>query len=501
MLFTLLTLLYQVIALLLAVYTVGQLLLLWHYLRSINHPTEYPEHPPYFPSVTIQLPVYNERHVVTRLLDAVVLLDYPPEQLHIQVLDDSDDETYHLIASHINLLQQQHIHIEHVRRPIRDGYKAGALAYGLSQTDSDFIAIFDADFVPPPDFLQRTLAILLADDRYGVVQTRWGHLNDTHNALTRAQALSVDTHFWIEQTGRHQAGYFLPFNGTGGVWRRACIEDAGGWSWDTLTEDLDLSYRAQLRGWQAKYLPDMVVPGELPSRLNAYRQQQARWAMGSTQSLIKLTPQLLRTRLPFMTRLMAFHHLAQYLPQPLILLLLILTPIVLISDVAINLTLPGLMAFVPPFMYLVTQRRLYANPLRRLAVFPVLLLIATGLTWSNTKAILQASNGQGRIFRRTPKFADATPDSDYALRETRLWGEWALLLFSCFCAWLAWIQHSQMLVYLLLYIASFALIIVRQKWESRQAARHQQYIDNTTSSPDAVQSAPIAAKSWHKFSS
>ena len=231
---------YGICALLLAGYTLGHGVLLVQYLR---HRRETPAQPHVtdWPAVTVQLPLYNEQHVALRLLEAVTALDYPPEKLHIQILDDSTDATSGLIAHHIRRYPQ--LKIDHLRRHDRTGYKAGALAYGLARTNSEYIAIFDADFVPPRDFLKRTLPFLLHDDKLGVVQTRWGHLNPDDSWLTRAQVLSIDTHFLIEQTGRNRSGWPLPFNGTGGVWRASTIRDAGGWSAATLTEDLDLSFR------------------------------------------------------------------------------------------------------------------------------------------------------------------------------------------------------------------------------------------------------------------
>ena len=253
---------YGFCALLLAVYTAGHGVLLIQYIRhrnkrSANRGIQKHEHD--LPIVTVQLPIYNEQRVVQRLIDAVICLDYPIDKLHIQILDDSSDATSHEIARHIR--RYSHLQIKHIRREKRTGYKAGALAYGLEQAqDSEYIAIFDADFVPPEDFLLQTIPYLLDDPGLGVVQTRWGHLNPETNGLTRAQVLSIDTHFLIEQAERSRSGWPLPFNGTGGVWRVAAIRDAGGWSSATLTEDLDLSFRAQIRGWRSIFLPDLVVP-------------------------------------------------------------------------------------------------------------------------------------------------------------------------------------------------------------------------------------------------
>ena len=250
---TLLLMLYALCALSLGLYTAGQAILLWRYWRTRR---ARPYAPPLaeLPTVAVQLPLYNEAHVAGRLIEAAAALDYPRDKLLIQVLDDSTDSTAHLVARKLAQLEEAGVRAQHLRRKERLGFKAGALAAGVRQCDSEVIAIFDADFVPAPDFLRRTLPHLMAQPDIGIVQSRWGHLNADENSLTRAQELSIDTHFVIEQTARNRSGWLIPFNGTGGVWRRSCIEAAGGWSADTLTEDLDLSYRAQMAGWRSVFL-------------------------------------------------------------------------------------------------------------------------------------------------------------------------------------------------------------------------------------------------------
>lgn len=461
-----LTCLYVAAALLLTLYTAGQPLVFLRYLLRQRRP-EPPPRLAYFPQVTVQLPLYNEQHVVVRLLNAVTALDYPKRRLHIQILDDSTDATSLIVAQEVARLQAQGFWIDHVQRTHRDGYKAGALAYGLQKTDSPYVAIFDADFVPPPDFLRRTLPYLMQHPRRGVVQTRWGHLNSDASWLTRAQRLAIDMHFVIEQTARHAAHWFLPFNGSGGVWRTACIRDAGGWQSDTLTEDLDLSYRAQLRGWQVVYLPEVIVPGELPPQLAAYRQQQARWAMGSVQCLHRLAPQLWQAKLPYMTRLMALHHLCQYLPQPLILLLLLLTPPLLLTDTMPLLPLAplGLMGLVPPLMIIMSQRASTAQWRQPLLALPVLVLLVTGLVWSNTRALLTLASGRHTPFQRTPKFGLEWQHSRYALQmRFPAVGEIILMLYALWGAWLALPKMPTLVPYLLLYALSFATVAF---WELR----------------------------------
>lgn len=424
------------------------------------------------PSVTVQLPLFNEQHVVARLLHAVTSLDYPSDQLHIQILDDSTDETPALVAHHVAALQQQGYNITHLQRHDRVGYKAGALTAGLDQTKSEFVLILDADFVPAPDFLQRTLPYLLADDRLGVVQTRWAHLNSDDNWLTRAQRLAIDAHFVIEQTARNRAGWLVPFNGTGGIWRVSCIEDAGGWQARTLTEDLDMSYRAQLKGWASLYLPDVAVPGELPPQMIAYRRQQARWAVGSTQCLMHLGGPVWRSNRSLASRVMALLHLGQYLPHPLMLMLLLLTPPLLLTRQMASLPLAplGLVGLIPPLMYIISQKALYGRAwLQNLLAFPALVLYTTGLSWSNTRAVGQAFWQETVPFERTPKFGNAWKTSGYALRQSSLLRmETFLCLYALWSAFLAWNMASQALPYLLLYAASFATVVAQEWWEAQQ---------------------------------
>ena len=263
-----------------------------------------------WPFVTIQLPVFNELYVVERLIDAIVALDYPKERLEIQLLDDGNYESVQLAAAKIALLREAGFPIEHIRRPDRVGYKAGALAYGLSTSKGEFTAIFDADFIPNPDFLRRTIPHFLEDHNIGVVQAKWEHLNQDFSTLTRLQAFGLDAHFTVEQVGRNLGGHFINFNGTAGVWRKSCIIDAGGWQSDTITEDLDLSYRAQLKGWRFVYLENVGAPAELPAEMNALKSQQFRWTKGAAECAVKNLPKVLKKRgLGLGTKVHAVFHL------------------------------------------------------------------------------------------------------------------------------------------------------------------------------------------------
>ena len=357
-----------------------------------------------WPPVTVQLPIFNEKYTVERLLRAVTGLDYPPDRLQIQVLDDSTDDTRDLLTRLVEGYKCQDINIELIHRPDRKGYKAGALNYGLLTATGELVAIFDADFVPKPDWLKRTVPSF-QNAELGCLQTRWGHTNQQYNSLTRAEALGIDGHFIVEQTVRSKNGFFLNFNGTAGLWRRACIEDAGGWQWDTLTEDLDLSYRAQMRGWKFDYLPDVVVPAELPPQVEAYKKQQFRWAKGSFQVVRKILPSVLRAELPLTVRFMALLHLTGYFVHPLMLSILLFTlPVGLLVPDAFKLFPISLIAGLgPPLLYLTATATQHRSIFKRLRAFPLLVIVGFGLSLSTTIAVLEGLFSKGGAFIRTPK--------------------------------------------------------------------------------------------------
>ncbi len=466
---TILSLIYLLCALLLILHALGTAVLMLVYWRT-RHQTLTPPPVTAWPRVAVQLPVYNERYVIERLLAAVAALDYPRQCLTVQVLDDSSDETSAIIRRILPTLRAQGLDIQHLQRAQRTGYKAGALAEGLAQLDCDLVAVLDADFVPPPDFLRRTVPHLVADGRIGMVQTRWGHLNWPDNALTRGQALALDGHFIVEQTARNRAGWFINFSGSGGVWRRSCILEAGGWSALTLTEDLDLSYRAQLAGWRFLYLPDVVVPAEVPPQMAAWKQQQARWARGSTRTLMGLLLPLWRAPLPPAQRIMATLHLCQYLPHPLMLLMLLLTPLLLPGG-GFQALLPGplgLAALVPALLYVLSQYALYPDWRRRLRAFPLLLLLGTGMTFNATLAVLAGLGSGAAEFRRTPKFAQSWAVSRYALRIDRtLAGELLLAAYALAATLIALAHYPALVPWLALYCLAFALVAglsLRDQW-------------------------------------
>lgn len=359
------------------------------------------------PTVTVQIPVYNEVHVVERVIDAVAALDYPREKLEVQIIDDSDDDTTAVALARVEFYRQKGLDIRVLRRERRDGYKAGALAWALPQSRGELIAIFDADFCPPPGFLLQTVPYFVAQPDLGFLQTRWGYCNVEQSPLTRAQALAFDGHFVVEQTARSRAGLLVLFNGSAGIWRRTCVEAVGGWQADTLCEDLDLSFRAQLAGWKALHLPDVEVPGELTPEIAAFKRQQARWARGSIQCLRKLGLPLLRTpSLGGPQKIMALAHLCSYFSFPLALLLAILALPMLLVPASARLSFGGLgvVYLGPLFVYALSQRELYPRWWHRLWVLPVLMMVGIGLAWTNTKAVWQGLMQWGGDFERTPKF-------------------------------------------------------------------------------------------------
>jgi cellulose synthase/poly-beta-1,6-N-acetylglucosamine synthase-like glycosyltransferase len=411
---------YLVAALLVALYGANALLLAALHLRHRRDRPIQPPAPETWPVVTVQLPVYNELYVVKRLIDAVANLDYPRHRLQVQVLDDSTDETTRLARARVAHHRELGLDIALVHRYDRRGFKAGALARGLETARGELVAIFDADFVPKPDFLKRTVPHLVADPGLGFVQTRWGYLNPGYSALTRAQTIALDGHFVVEHLGRNRNRLLMNFNGTAGVWRREAIESAGGWQADTLTEDVDLSFRAQLAGWQARYLPEVEAPAELPPQIAAFKRQQARWATGAAQCLVKLAGSLWRgeshpgsvprqepaSRLAWSARLESLLHLSVWIAHPMSLVLLLLTLPMLLGQIPLtfNLTIFWTVALGPIFAYAVSQQYLYTDWKRRMLYMPVLALLGTGLALSNTLAIGRGLLGGDRAFRRTPKF-------------------------------------------------------------------------------------------------
>jgi len=364
--------------------------------------------PDEWPIVTVQLPVFNERGVVTRLLDATAALDYPRDRLQIQILDDSTDDTTALAAAWATARRAEGYNVVLLHRAARQGYKAGALAAGLATARGEFIAIFDADFVPQPSFLRQTLPYLLADPEVGAVQARWGHLNAAASSLTGAQAIALDKHFAVEQLVRHRAGCFPKFNGSAGVWRRACIEDAGGWSDATLCEDLCLSTRAVLAGWRFHFAEDVVAPAELPATMRAYKSQQARWATGASQCLTRYAAPIWRASgYSLLARGYALLSMAAYSTHLLVLLLVLVQLPLILSGFRFpaGMVVFSALGLGQPILFILAQQALYPDWRRRLRHLPALLLLAIGTAPSNAWAVLRGLSGRRFAFVRTPKGA------------------------------------------------------------------------------------------------
>ena len=389
--------------------------MIYYYFKTFNKRTEDLDEKDFimdeYPVVTVQIPLYNEQYVITRLIDSVLRLDYPKDKLEIQILDDSTDETTQIIDNHIKKYMEQGFDIAHIHRTNREGYKAGALKIGLETAKGEFVAVFDADFIPRKKFLKRTIPYFSKDKMLGLVQTRWEHLNREYSLMTKTQAIALDGHFVIEQAVRNRAGFFINFNGTGGVWRKECIFDAGNWEADTLTEDLDLSYRAQMKGWKFRYLVNFTSPAELPSDIGALKSQQFRWTKGAIETAKKIYPQVLRSDMSFKLKFQSFIHLYCNLAYPFILLAAILNlPVMLIKlsgayDGVFKFMSVFIFAFISSFLfYLYSQKDVYPDWQKRIIYFPVFLAGSMGFSVNNTKAVFEGLLDKKSEFVRTPKY-------------------------------------------------------------------------------------------------
>ncbi len=486
----LLEIVYLISATLLAVYGLNSLLHTWLFVKKgRNRPSR-----ALFdaddlasrelPTVTVQLPIYNERYVVNRLISAVLELSWPRDRLQVQILDDSTDETSQIVANTLGRLNQPGFQIEHIQRRERKDFKAGALQVGLETAVGEFIVIFDADFVPPSDFLLKTIPLFDSEEGegpIGCVQARWGHTNANMSLLTKAQSLGIDGHFVVEQAARDSVGAFMNFNGTAGIWRRRCMDAVGGWQGDTLTEDLDLSYRAQLAGWRVVYQPEVVVPAELPVQLAGFKRQQFRWAKGSIQTAMKLLGRVWRSETALWRKLLGTLHLTNYAIHPLMVINLLLTLPMSISDSPFLHLAPIFMlsAVGPPMMYWVAMNECSKNdPLTsRLIRLLMLVILGMGLSVNNTRAVAEALSGRRSDFKRTPKFAVTNKEtawygSSYTLpKDSAIWGEGVLLIFALFLT--VWsIYHGMLFLigWLLLYAAGYAMMIGLALIQARHSA-------------------------------
>jgi cellulose synthase/poly-beta-1,6-N-acetylglucosamine synthase-like glycosyltransferase len=500
-----LDLLYTLASLWLAVYGLNSLILVVLYWRHRNRAPDAPAVPrERLPTVTVQLPLYNEKHVAERVMDAVAALDYPRDRLQVQVLDDSTDETTRLVEARAAFHREQGLDIVVHHRATREGSKAGALGEAMPEARGELIAIFDADFCPHRDFLLRTVPHFLADRRLGMVQARWTYLNADYSLLTRVQALALDGHFVVEQTARSRAGLPMHFNGTAGVWRAACIRGAGGWASDTLCEDLDLSYRAQMAGWRFLYLPQVEGPSELPPQMLAFKRQQARWAQGSVQTLRKLARALVGSaRFSWLQKLMGLIHLSGYLVYPLVTFLLLLTLPLMFSSGLDQGALRWLAPFClgPILVYVTSQWAIHSDWKRRLLVFPLMVLVGTGVAWNNVLGVWRGLTRWGGVMARTPKFqlgrrGGEWLNSPYRLvRDRAVMGEVALALYAAATAVAAWLTGRGTAVFFpALHALAFGLVAALSLREMGFPARGQV-------GPRPRPARPRATKDWQRSGS
>ncbi|MEO0072238.1 MAG: cellulose synthase family protein [candidate division WOR-3 bacterium] len=478
----------------LAFYSTHAYLMLYYYLKEIrqrkNGRKNRIKRIRKYPYVTVQIPLYNEKYVAERIIRSVCALDYPKDRLEIQVLDDSTDETTALVARIVEDYQARGFNIKLIHRNNRCGYKAGALQNGLKFAQGEFVVIFDADFIVPRRFLKHTLPYFYQDPKVAAVQTRWGHINKNYSFLTLGQAVALDGHFYVEQKLRADNGFFINFNGTGGIWRKEAIYDAGGWHSDTLTEDLDLSYRAQLKGWRLVFLRDLVVPGEVPVDFNGFRAQQYRWTKGACETARKLLRPLLSSKLPWRVKYEGFIHLTNFMVFPLMLGLLLLSLPVLIIKVTyaqklfwyfLVLSLFTVAVFPYPIIYGLTQKKLCRRKKYKsfFAKFqhqfmPVFLVGGfMSLSLSNTWAVIKGALGKPTEFTRTPKFRvvskkDRVETKKYLEKPSPIvWGELLLTMYLVVTTTYALIQFQLTLVpFLILYTMGYAYLSVGSLYQS-----------------------------------
>ncbi len=401
---------YAVLLVVLAVFGMHRYVMTYLYLRHRYKLAAPKERFAELPRVTVQLPIFNEMYVTDRLLESVARLDYPRDRLQIQVLDDSTDETRTIARARVDRLREQGLDIVYIHRTDRTGFKAGALEHGLKTATGEFVAIFDADFIPDPSFLRRTIDHF-TDPGVGLVQTRWGHLNRSYSALTQVQAVFLDGHFMVEHPARNRSGRFFNFNGTAGIWRRKAIEDGGGWQHDTITEDLDLSFRSQLAGWRFVYLPEIVTPAELPVDMNAFKSQQHRWAKGAVQCALKLLGRVLRSDIPAAAKGEAIIHLTANLAYLIVIPLAILMPITVairsshgpLEMVLVDLPLFAAATVSVLAFYVMSQRAQGLSWWRSVKPLPLVMALGIGLAVNNARAVVEALMGYETGFIRTPK--------------------------------------------------------------------------------------------------
>ena len=450
---------YSIIVVFLSLYGLHRYYMLRLFYRHRSERVTPRRHFNELPVVTVQLPMYNEFHVVERLLEAVAAIDYPRDRFQIQVLDDSQDDTRERARLTVDRLAATGLDIEYVNRDSRVGYKAGALAAGLARARGEFVLILDADFVPNPDILHRSVHHF-TDPEIGMVQMRWGHLNRTYSLLTRIQSIFLDGHFVIEHTARNRSGRFFNFNGTAGVWRKTAIEAAGGWQHDTLTEDLDLSYRAQLKGWKFLYLPEVEIPGEVPVEMNAFKVQQHRWTKGAVQTAKKILPRVWRSKVPMRVKIEATFHLTGHFSYVLMLLMSLLTlPVLHIRThlgwerlLIVDLPLFSLATMALSGFYIASQRALYSNWKGQIKYLPMLMALGMGMCINNARAVLEGLAGHQSGFQRTPKYGVTTEAESQVQRLSRVRQRYA--------------GNANILTAFELFMAAYFVLALYQAWST-----------------------------------
>ncbi|HKQ48882.1 MAG TPA: cellulose synthase family protein [Phycisphaerae bacterium] len=448
------------------------------------------------PRVTIQLPMYNEQFVARRVIENACRIDYPRDRLEIQVLDDSTDETTEIARATCERMRAAGHDVVFLHRDNREGYKAGALAEGLKVATGEFIVIFDADFIPPTDILDHLIDHFV-DPQIGMVQARWEHLNREQSLLTKSQAILLDGHFVIEHAARNRSGRFMSFNGTAGAWRRTCIADAGGWHHDTLTEDLDLSYRAQMKGWKFVYLPEVTSPAELPPEMNAFKSQQHRWAKGGAQTCRKLLPSIIRSRLPWRIKLEAFFHLTSWASYFLILVLSLLLLPVLYTKVHVfanhivlraifDISLVLIATCSASTFYVASQREVFRTWGESLKYLPFLVSLGVGVSLNNARAAIEGLLGQSSEFVRTPKFGVAGRGDNGWVNKTgrnrldakriQAWSELAMGLYLSGCVAYTVIEKMWIgLFFMCLFAVGYLYVAMLTFYGRYQAARTQDW--------------------------
>jgi cellulose synthase/poly-beta-1,6-N-acetylglucosamine synthase-like glycosyltransferase len=421
-----------------------------------------------FPKVVVQLPMYNEKTVACRVIEACVDIDYPRSRFEIQVLDDSTDETRGYVDQSAAKLREAGVSISVIRRTDRVGFKAGALQNGLKYTDAEFVAIFDADFVPTAEFLKKSVAFFVDKPKLGLVQGRWTHLNKKSSLITRGQAMGIDGHFMVEQAARSWNGWFMNFNGTAGIFRVEAIQTSGGWQHDTLTEDMDLSYRMQLAGWTTEYVPELAVPAEIPEDMNAFKNQQFRWAKGSIQTAMKIIPQLIKHKVPTFKFIQAVLHLTHYVVHPLMLMIAILTmPVLFFVKITLSPLWMGLVITAmilatsgPSTMYMVSQHFLGNKVRKQFFLIPAMMLLGTGLAVNNGRAVIEALLKMESPFHRTPKKGEKKAKAGYKpIRDITCLFEVALAIY-CFTGLKIFFGYTNFFVtpFLALYASGFLFV-------------------------------------------